>query len=50
MELANIDNQLVVKAVNKLNDRIRKHLGYKTPKEVFQALMGINLRKCGTML
>lgn len=41
MELINVTKQQVFAAVEKLNSRPRKCLGYKTPYEVFEELTGI---------
>ncbi len=49
MELDNIEDEQVIEAVNKLNDRPRKCLGYMTPREVFESQTGINLREYGIM-
>ena len=35
----------VIKAVDKLNSRPRKYLGYKTPYEVFKEPAGIDARE-----
>jgi IS30 family transposase len=35
MELADLSHEQVQKAVDKLNHRLRKLLGYRTPHEVF---------------
>jgi IS30 family transposase len=45
MELVDIANEAVIEAVNKLNDRPRKCLKFKTPYEVFEELTGINVKK-----
>ena len=44
MELANIAMKQVFEAVDKLNSRPRKCLGFKTPYEVFEELKGVNVR------
>ncbi len=49
MELDNIEDEQVIEAVNKLNDRPRKYLSYMTPREVFESQTGINLREYGIM-
>lgn len=41
MELLDVSVKQVLEAVNKLNSRPRKCLGYKTPYEVFEELTGI---------
>ena len=45
MELTDVTIVQVFKAVDKLNSRPRKCLGYKTPYEVFKKLTGIDVRK-----
>jgi len=45
MELVDIPVSDVFTAVDKLNSRPRKCLGYKTPYEVFESLTGIDIRK-----
>lgn len=45
MELVDIANEAVIEAVNKLNDRPRKCLKFKTPYEVFEELTGINVKQ-----
>ncbi|OED44460.1 transposase, partial [Endozoicomonas sp. (ex Bugula neritina AB1)] len=45
MELDNIPERDVIIAVDRLNSRPRKCLGYKTPYEAFKALTGIDARK-----
>ena len=45
MELINIPVSDVFKAVDKLNSRPRKCLGFKTPYEVFESHTGINIKK-----
>ena len=45
MCLDKVSNKEVEIAVNKLNSRPRKVLGFKTPYEVFQKLTGIDLTK-----
>ncbi len=45
MELTDIPVADVFSAVDKLNSRPRKCLGYKTPYEAFESLTGINIRK-----
>ncbi len=45
MELDKISQQDVLNAVDKLNSRPRKCLGYKTPYEAFKELTGIDARK-----
>ncbi len=44
MELVNVTMKQVFRAVNKLNCRPRKCLGFKTPYEVFEELTGVNIR------
>jgi len=44
MELVDITLKQVLEAVNKLNSRPRKCLGFKTPYEVFEELTGIDVR------
>ena len=43
-ELVNVAMKQVVEAVDKLNSRPRKCLGFKTPYEVFEELTGVNIR------
>ena len=45
MELVDIPVSDVFLAVDKLNSRPRKCLGFKTPYEVFESLTGINIKK-----
>ncbi len=45
MELNNVTEKEVMIAVDKLNSRPRKCLGYKTPYEAFKELTGIDARK-----
>lgn len=45
MELVNVTMGQVVKAVDKLNNRPRKCLGFKTPYEAFEQLTGVDVRK-----
>ena len=45
MELVNIPVSDVFAAVDKLNSRPRKCLGFRTPYEVFESLTGINIKK-----
>lgn len=45
MELVSVTTKQVIDAVDKLNSRPRKCLGYKTPYEVFEHLTGINMEK-----
>ena len=42
MELADVKVKEVLEAVDKLNSRPRKCLGYKTPYEAFQEQTGID--------
>ncbi len=42
MELIDVTKEQIFKAVEKLNSRPRKCLGFKTPYEVFEALTAIN--------
>jgi IS30 family transposase len=44
MELVNIAMKQVFEAVDKLNSRPRKCLGFKTPYEVFEELTGVNIK------
>jgi len=44
MVLTDVTRQHVVDAVNKLNNRPRKCLGYKTPYEMFEQLTGMDIR------
>lgn len=44
MELVNVTMKQVFKAIDKLNSRPRKCLGFKTPYEVFEELTGVNIR------
>ena len=44
MALNQISMKAVVAAVDKLNSRPRKCLGFKTPYEAFQNLTGIDVR------
>jgi IS30 family transposase len=43
-ELVNVAMKQVFEAVDKLNSRPRKCLGFKTPYEVFEELTGVNIR------
>lgn len=45
MKLTNVKVEQVIQAVDKLNSRPRKCLGYKTAYEVFEELTGINMQK-----
>ena len=45
MELANVTLKQVLEAVNKLNNRPRKCLNFKTPYEVFENLTGVDVKK-----
>lgn len=45
MELTHVTLQAVFKAIDKLNSRPRKCLGFKTPYEVFQKQTGIDVRQ-----
>lgn len=45
MELINISVSDVFRAVDKLNSRPRKCLGFKTPYGVFETLTGINIKE-----
>ena len=45
MELNNVSEKDVIIAVDKLNSRPRKCLGYKTPYEAFKELTGVDARK-----
>ncbi len=45
MELVNVTSKAVFDAVDKLNSRPRKCLGFKTPYEAFQIATGIDVRK-----
>jgi len=44
MELVDIPTKHVIEAVDKLNNRPRKILKFKTPYEVFEKLTGVNVR------
>ena len=44
MQLIDVSKKQVVEAVDKLNSRPRKCLGYKTPYEAFEELTGVNVR------
>ena len=44
MELIGVTIKQVFDAVDKLNSRPRKCLGFKTPYEIFEKLTGINVR------
>ncbi len=44
MELVNVAMKQVFEAVDKLNSRPRKCLGFKTPYEVFEELTGVKIR------
>ncbi len=44
MELVNVATKQVFEAVDKLNSRPRKCLGFKTPYETFEELTGVNIR------
>ena len=43
MELVDISHKRVLEAVHKLNSRLRKCLGYRTPCEAFLEATGINI-------
>jgi IS30 family transposase len=45
MELTDVENGAVIDAVNKLNDRPRKCLKFKTPYEAFEELTGVNVKQ-----
>jgi IS30 family transposase len=45
MELVHVTFKAVMAAIDKLNSRPRKCLGYKTPYEAFQIATGIDVRK-----
>ncbi|MCW7553949.1 IS30 family transposase [Endozoicomonas gorgoniicola] len=45
MELDKVTEDQVFSAVDKLNNRPRKCLGFRTPYEVFEELTGVNVRK-----
>jgi IS30 family transposase len=45
MELIDISVKQVFKAIDKLNSRPRKCLGFKTPYAVFEELTGIYFKK-----
>ncbi len=49
MELDKVSDEEVIIAVDKLNSRPRKCLGYKTPYEAFKELTGIDARKSQVM-
>ena len=44
MELHDVAVEKVAEAIDKLNSRPRKCLGWKTPYEVFEKLSGIDAR------
>ncbi|MDF1582537.1 MAG: hypothetical protein RQ733_10785 [Methyloprofundus sp.] len=44
MELIDVTVKDVFKAVDKLNNRPKKCLGYKPPYEAFEELTGINVK------
>jgi IS30 family transposase len=44
MKLSNITTEEVLSAVDNLNNRPRKCLGYRTPYEVFESLTGVNAK------
>ena len=44
MELIDLTRQQVMEAVDRLNNRPRKCLGYRTPYEAFQHMTGVDLR------
>ena len=44
VELVNVAMKQVFEAVDKLNSRPRKCLGFKTPYEAFEELTGVNIR------
>ena len=44
MELVDVTMKQVFEAVDKLNSRPRKCLGFRTPYEVFQELTGVNIK------
>lgn len=46
MELIDVAAKAVIDAVDKLNDRPRKCLNFKTPYEVFEEITGINVKQC----
>jgi hypothetical protein len=45
MELDEVSESEVVRAVNKLNSRPRKCLNYRTPYEVFKELTGMDAKQ-----
>lgn len=45
MELVNVTMEQVLEAVDKLNNRPRKCLDFKTPYEAFEKLTGVDVRK-----
>lgn len=45
MELVDVTMKQVFEAVDKLNSRPRKCLGFKTPYEVFEELTGVDMKK-----
>ena len=49
MELVDVTVRQVIDAVQKLNSRPRKCLGYKTPYEVFEKLSGISQKELAVM-
>jgi len=45
IELVDITMKQVLDAVDKLNNRPRKCLNFKTPHEAFESLTGVNVQK-----
>ena len=45
MKLTNIKVEQIIQAVDKLDSRPKKCLGYKTAYEAFEELTGINMQK-----
>jgi len=45
MELLDITAKQVITAIDKLNSRPRKCLGFKTPYEAFHKSTGVNVKK-----
>jgi len=45
MELIDVTTKAVIEAVDKLNDRPRKCLNFKTPYEVFEEMTGVNVKQ-----
>ena len=45
MELIDVTTKAVIEAVDKLNDRPKKCLNFKTPYEVFEEMTGVNVKQ-----